>query len=88
MFIMRDYECQACKTTFEALRRNSDIAMPKCNACDTNLHVRKIVSHVTVFNVIVPTGVGTKKLKAGYEHSYRDRPAEKIMVGYGPKYKG
>ena len=88
MLIMRDYECTRCNKQFEALLRNEDKIQPSCEACGSNDAVHKIVSGYSIFNTIVPTGVGTKKLKAGFEHNFRDRPAEKIQVGYGAKYKG
>jgi transposase len=53
----------------------------KCPKCDTVM-VRDNAAP-NIFTTIVPTTKTSKPLKAGHQHKYVNRPAEKTQVGYG-----
>jgi len=80
-----DFQCNACGHKFEELMRPDDPA-PICPACNTTSTTR-LLGCTHTCNVIIPTTLHSKKLKAGYIHTHGDRPKTpgKIQVGYSGK---
>ena len=81
---LNDYSCNGCEELFEYLVYNSeDIpSCPKCKSKDLQIGPGGIL-----FKKIVPTYTGSAKLKAGYQHKYVNRPAEKTSVSVPAKIK-
>jgi hypothetical protein len=76
--ILYDFEC-ACGYTHEYLvTPTENVPCPLCH-----LVMKRCISSPRLFTTIIPTYPGSKKLKAGYEHRYINRPATKTQVGYG-----
>jgi putative FmdB family regulatory protein len=82
MLKLYDFHCDACKHVFEALVRN-ETEQP-CEACGST--AQRLMPGGHSFTTIIPDYPGSKKLKAGYQHSHADRPKTpgKIQVGWTP----
>lgn len=64
-----------------------DDDVPCCEACteetDSYVPMHRLISAPRTFTTITPTYPGSKKLKAGYQHKFINRPATKTQVGVG-----
>ncbi len=75
---MRDYRCKTCGHSFEFLHQPSD-EVPYCLICSSEeLELVPCGGHV--FTVTVVGVKATRASRAGYQHLYQNRPAEKISV--------
>lgn len=78
MYKTFDFECQDCSAVFEA-RIKSDKQFPDaCPGCEGTTF-KKLPSAPAIMNSIVPVYPGSKRLKAGYQHTH-NRPAEKAAT--------
>lgn len=59
----------------------NEVNCPECGAIAKYV----ILQTPSTLTKIIPDYPGCKKVRAGYQHSHGDYPAEKIQVGYGPK---
>lgn len=85
MLKMYDFHCVNCETFFEALVDSQKNTVNYACTCGTLAD--RIVGGGHSFTTIVPAYPGSKKRKAGYQHSHADRPKTpgKIQVGYTGK---
>lgn len=74
---MYDFECSACHYEFEDLVPNGDktTVCPKCSGSADRIYATAPV----LFTTIVADYPGSKKIKAGYQHTHADRPATKVQ---------
>lgn len=83
---LHDYDCLNCEAEFEYMSMQPDesVQCPHCGSLST--HIKPSGGHV--FSTIVATSNSSKKFKAGYQHEYVNKPAEKISVSVPRKPKG
>ncbi len=82
---MDDFGCLNCGSPFEFMSMGAD-DKPECPHCGST-GVEKYMSGGHIFDTIVATSLTSKKYKAGYQHNYVNKPAEKISVSV-PRKKG
>lgn len=70
------FECIECKVLSEALVEGIEGKPDRCTSCGSVGGFVKCVSSPTIMNTIIPSYPGSKRLKAGYQHTHA-RPAEK-----------
>ena len=76
MFKCFDFECQKCGETFEGLVEGTEGQPEECPRCSSTAGFTKVLSAVALAKKMVPTYPGSKRLKAGYQHTH-NRAAEK-----------
>lgn len=82
MYKSYDFECPKCPHKFDDLIKPGE-PNPPCPTCKGPTEI--VVSAHRLFTTIVPDYPGAKKLKAGYQHKYVNRPREKIGVSVPSK---
>jgi putative FmdB family regulatory protein len=84
-----DFECPSCQANFEGLVENIDGQPEGCPQCSSTGPFRKLPGRLNLAEKIIVDHPGSKKLKAGYQHTH-NRPAEKKNTQfsmYTPKVK-
>lgn len=76
MLKLYDFECTKCKHVFEALVEGVDGQPDRCPECNFTALFHKCAGFPAIMSTIIPSYPGSKKLKAGYQHTHA-RPAEK-----------
>ena len=71
-----DFECSACQHTFDDYVEGVEGMPESCPSCGSSFSFKKIPSAPTLLTEIIPSYPGSKRLKAGYQHTH-NRPAEK-----------
>ncbi len=79
--LLKDYICNKCEKMTELLLDKEEV--PVCPDCGSKDMIVSLGGKL--FNVIVPMHYTSKHSKAGYQHLYVNRPAEKISVPVGAK---
>jgi hypothetical protein len=69
MLKMYDFHCFECNNTFEQLV-DAVTEWP----CPCGKKAQRLMPGGHSFTIIIPDYPGSKKLKAGYQHSHGDRP--------------
>lgn len=92
---MHDYVCGKCKNRFEEIvalieyevdgkKKTKCPDTVPCDACGADAHL-VYSAPPKQFNTIIPDYPGSKKRKAGYQHTHIDRPATKVLgKGWSP----
>jgi putative FmdB family regulatory protein len=75
MWKVYDYECQDCSFLDEHFINTSSEEPILCEKCGSS-NMRRCLSSPAVLTKIVPSYPGSKRVKAGYQHTH-NRPAEK-----------
>jgi len=75
MWKFYDYECTECGSVFEEMINSSNPEPIECASCGSAKVDRRMPSPA-VLTSIVPSYPGSKRVKAGYQHTH-NRPAEK-----------
>ena len=83
-----DFKCPKCGHVFEdQIVFEDDPPEYKCGMCGLEHNEEVILERLMpaphMLETIVPTYPGSKKLKAGHVHKFKNRPAEKTQIGYG-----
>jgi hypothetical protein len=77
--LLKDYICEKCNATNELLLDKEET--PICPVCGSTEMTVSLGGKL--FNTIVPMHYTSRHSKAGYQHLYVNRPAEKISVQVG-----
>lgn len=73
---LQGYACRTCGEAFDYTHMNAeDLASCICGSTELDLQLGG-----KSFSTIIPTYPGAKRRKAGYQHLYVNRPAEKVSV--------
>ena len=87
MFIMREFICEQCSHTESILIDNHEpVTSHFCPLCGGRLEPCLGVpgnGSTSIPTTTIPTYPGCARRKAGYQHKFVNRPAEKTQVGYG-----
>lgn len=79
-----DFMCPDGHTHEIFCRMSEKPSSPACPECTRATH-QVILTAPATPKLIVIDYPGSKKFKAGYQHSHGDRGSDKIQVGYGGK---
>lgn len=71
-----DFECDACSHVFHDLVEGPGGTPEECPSCSSHEGFTRLMSAPAVLTTIVPSYPGSKRVKAGYQHTH-NRPAEK-----------
>ena len=71
-----DFECLECHHTFDDLVEGVGGKPEECPQCGQSFSFQKLPSAMNIASTIVPSYPGSKRVKAGYQHTH-NRPAEK-----------
>jgi hypothetical protein len=78
MWKLYDFECQECGCIFEKRVSNEKPMPTACPEC-TATEFKRLPSAPAILSTIVPAYPGSKKFRAGYQHTH-NRPAEKAAT--------
>ena len=76
-WISFEFECNKCNHEFSDLVQRSDPVPDECPKCKSTKGFTKCISVPNIPTKIVIDYPGSKRFKAGYQHTHADRPAEK-----------
>jgi len=71
-----DFECGTCAEVFADLVSDAQPQPEACPSCGATTGFARRMSAPAVMSTIVPSYPGSKRVKAGYQHTH-NRPAEK-----------
>jgi hypothetical protein len=84
-----DFECLTCKAQFEGLVEGINGQPDNCSLCHSTGPFSKLPVRINLAEKIIVDYPGSKRLKAGYQHTH-NRPAENKSTQfsmYNPKGK-
>jgi len=64
------FECGACGTAADYLVEGADGLPDECVECDSTLEFKKLPSRMNTPRKIIADYPGSKKFKAGYQHTH------------------
>lgn len=77
MLKLFDFECLSCSAMFEAMVEGIEGQPDGCSQCPSTEGFKKLVGVANLPRKIIVDYPGSKRLKAGYQHSH-NRKAEKL----------
>lgn len=85
MLKMREFQCEDCGTIREDLVESHEDHLPCLNCAGKMVPCLGVPGggSTSIPTATVPDYPGAHRRKAGYQHKYVNRPAEKTQVGYG-----
>lgn len=87
MLKMREFQCTQCgHCESDLIETNATLPSRFCPKCEARMELCLGVpgsGSTSIPTATIPDYPGSRRRKAGYQHKYVNRPAEKTQVGYG-----